>query len=256
LARFELITISNPQLIHSALFLCNVSDCSWYAAHTWSLAYEEQFYLIFPLLFIGLLWALNSRALFLALLAGLILMSLLSKSIGWGFAGAYLNYMTFLLTGVVAALYKNEFFQRLHSTDGEAGNLIAWLICSVALIVILARLPLSWEKYATLLVYPPLIAYMVLATPVHVSYLQMFFENPLICYLGRISYSVYLWQQLATAKYEHLPLVWYPVMIIAVWVFAHYSFNWFETPLIHYGAGLSRRIKERGLMKSGFTRGV
>jgi hypothetical protein len=51
------------------------------------------------------------------------------------------------------------------------------------------------------------------------------------------------------AKYEHLPLFWYPIMLIAVWIWAHLSFKWFETPLIHYASGLSRLIKDRGLIK-------
>ena len=38
--------------IYSAAFLCNLPqpiECGWYAGHTWTLAYEEQFYLLFPI---------------------------------------------------------------------------------------------------------------------------------------------------------------------------------------------------------------
>jgi peptidoglycan/LPS O-acetylase OafA/YrhL len=40
---------------NAALFLCNLAPCDLKIAHTWSLAYEEQFYILFPIALILLL---------------------------------------------------------------------------------------------------------------------------------------------------------------------------------------------------------
>src|SRR5947209_4585230 len=42
-----------PSLIAAAAFTCNLpsSNCGWFVGHSWTLAYEEQFYILFPVLF-------------------------------------------------------------------------------------------------------------------------------------------------------------------------------------------------------------
>ena len=69
---FGVINISPQQVLTSASFLCNMpfpEGCSWFAGHTWTLAYEEQFYLFFPLL---ILFVFSSKRLIEGLTAGAV----------------------------------------------------------------------------------------------------------------------------------------------------------------------------------------
>lgn len=110
LASQEIIDITDPQILKSALFLCNLNfsgGCSWYAGHTWSLAYEEQFYLAFPLLFIvfDLTRRRNLALLFVFLC---MVLSIERRLFDHTLAADYLMNICFLLSGCVAALYEQE----------------------------------------------------------------------------------------------------------------------------------------------------
>jgi peptidoglycan/LPS O-acetylase OafA/YrhL len=86
---------------------------------------------------------------------------------------------------------------------------------------------------------------LVLGTPLAQPRVRAFFQNPLVSYLGKISYTVYLWQQLATAHYPALSPWWTVLFVVGVWLFAHGSYRYFERPLIGIAARWSDSIKRR-----------
>jgi len=109
-------------------------------------------------------------------------------------------------------------------------------------------LPFPLDGYVTTVIYPPLIALLVLGTPLSHPKVNSFFQNQRIAYLGKISYTVYLWQQLALANYPTLSPWWTVFFVVCVWVFAHYSYQYFERPIMGVAAKWSETIKRSKLV--------
>ncbi|SFL23953.1 acyltransferase family protein [Shimia haliotis] len=160
--------------------------------HTWSLGIEEQFYAIIPLL-LFLLWRVSKKA----VLPALLLITLAS-------------FATALAT---AQEYRLEAFYLLHTRAWELliGVLVAWsvrnrplaspwhtptYIAGLILIVFgLWSVPpnVPWPGVWTL----PAVcgAAMVLFAPQAASPVTAILANPLMRFVGLISYSLYLWHQ-------------------------------------------------------------
>lgn len=241
------IKVSVLQIGQSALFLSNsVPEVyPWVLAHTWSLSYEEQFYLIFPILFLVLGFTVRPKIL-LVMLSFMMLLSIGLRVLGSDWWAGYLSYMIFMLTGCAAALY----WQRL-GLMCRSLSVRNWLMASILLVLCVGLLPSPMVAYVKTVLYPPLIGLLVLGTPVSHPRVRAFFHNPLIAYLGKISYTVYLWQQLATASWPMLAPWWTVVFILATWLFAHYSYKYFERPLMRVAARWSDAIKQRALAERG-----
>ena len=242
-----LISITLPQISKAGLFLGNLpfpGGVGWFGGHTWSLAYEEQFYLFFPLLFV--VFSLTSHArILLLLLAVMVLASLGLRAAGQDWASGYLSNMIFLLTGCAAALYQKTLLPFCRTL-----SFINWLALLTLLILFVGLLPFPLVGYVTTVIYPPLIALLVLGTPHSHPKVNSFFQNQRIAYLGKISYTVYLWQQLALANYPTLSPWWTVFFVVCVWVFAHYSYQYFERPIIGVAAKCSEKIKQNELYMS------
>ena len=244
------INVPLSQIGISTLFLSNFAteELPWVLCHTWSLSNEEQFYLIYPLLFLQLGFTSKPRILLMGLSMTVIL------SVGLSILGVdswanYLSNINFLMTGCAGALYWDRLSPICRSLSVKS-----WLMVLVSLIACVGLLPNSIDIYLKTLFYPSMIGLVVLGTPNQNTKFKAFFQNSLLAYLGKISYSVYLWQQLATAPYPILS-PWYTVLfVLCTWIFAICSYEYFERPLINIASRWSDVIKQRVGVSPGFTK--
>ena len=223
----------------------------WYVGHFWTLAVEEHFYLLLPGLLV--LFAKHRRAMLLSLIVAFTVWQACWPN-GWP-QRTDLRIDALLIPALLAVLLRSqrvvEWFR-------------AWLYPSVAIVLVavvsllLAKVkgPLEAVKPLLKVVYPLLI----LSTILHAKgWLGRVLESAPLRWIGRISYSIYLWQQLffldaretreyhspkALAVLQHLP-----VSLVAVFAVAALSYYLVEKPLIRVG----HRLVQRDLLSQAKT---
>ncbi|MDB2531620.1 acyltransferase [Alphaproteobacteria bacterium] len=188
-------------LVATSLFLSNVlfwRETDYFATaasekpllHTWSLSVEEQFYLAFPLFFIGV-WRFGVRGAFWILILCLLISFSLSE---WGWRHkATANFYLLptraweLLLGSVGALY-------MYKSRVKANSILSIFGFScIAFSVIWFSEDTPTPSYFTLL--PTVGALLILLYTGHDSLLKKLLSSRLLVGIGLISYSLYLWHQ-------------------------------------------------------------
>lgn len=230
--------------------------------HTWSLAIEEQFYLVFPLLVIGLIWLTRRLAPGrprLVLSIGLAAVAVASASLmaalyapGTNPVRVYYGTdtrMFELLIGALAGLWlgPHDFGRRVgaHGVPRPVDRVLsraAWpaLLAAVAAFATL-------DENASMLFRGGLVAFCaVVAVPICAaasplpSLFQRVLSHPVPNLIGRLSYSLYLW---------HWPVIVFGNQAVGDWplvmrgglelaltfVLAWLSFRYVETPVRRHG---------------------
>lgn len=238
-----LLDFSATNFVGAATYLCNTTlvYCGWYGGHTWSLAFEEQFYLLFP--FVFALRELHRKPSLPRLLPCVAIALLpLVFSVEWiGATGYVATYALFTL-GYLFARHQS-------SIESVLARYSPLLLVVCGCLVFLPMTGFEDPDFETRyrLVYVATIPLLVVSTGMAGSFVKRVFENRVLAYIGRISYSIYLWQELILGRDRSgLPAVAQIGLLLLMLVMCAVLFEVFEKRMIRMGRTLSDRVQHLG----------
>ena len=225
--------------------------------HLWSLAIEEQFYMIFPLLFLLVnrkkkskdgTYKLNKNFLYVVL--GLILVSLIAhillfdiNNISRIYFGTDTRAFSLLVGVVGAILYPME---RLHAKVTPQQNMI-YSVVSLVAIATLITVMIYTSEYNTWLYRGGFLLVAILGLIViissgkqHTLMSRLLSFKPVV-FIGKISYSLYLWHfpvLVLTTPVSEIgnPNIYFVILrVILTFVVAIVSYVFVETPIRKLG---------------------
>ena len=219
----------------------------WPLGHLWSLAVEEQFYLLWPLT-LRMLGPSRSVRFLCVVVAVAPLLRLLSPYVGPAFD--FLIWSDALATGCLLALLRhhlaaNGTYSRLLSSRwfflvpvaALAANYVTftkiyWLV-SETIMNIAVALSTDWAmRHST-------------------SAVGRFLNLPTVSFLGVLSYSLYLWQQLFLNRSSNSPYCAFPLNILLALAATLVSYLMIEAPFLRIRAAIERTFSQRRRVEAG-----
>ncbi|RXH57847.1 acyltransferase family protein [Granulicella sibirica] len=190
------LRVGSGEWLESLLFARNyghlfVHRVGWYTGQFWSLALEEQFYFIFPAILVFA--ALRNRIQVLtALILGVFIhRALILRSHTW-------NHVRFHTDVRVDAILVAALFAVLAADPLQRMVISRWLrFWPLLVVAVVCIIPLGQGKNWQITLLTLLTPCVVLGSTLNSEgVFGRFLEWAPLRYLGRISYSLYLWQQL------------------------------------------------------------
>ena len=223
----DLQPFSLRELLGPAFFLTNYIGSPWALGHTWSLAVEEQFYLLWPILLVTLGWKRAPWIVLLFCVVAPVLRGLIGGStqilwsrfevagdaIGWG-----------CLYAIVLQRRNLPALSTGRSAIGAAAAAVTLLGMSM-----FSGWPLFWNIGGTVLANLTVVVLMHCALNAEGTIVFWCLNNRPTRLVGVLSYSLYLWQQVFIYGGFKLDA---PENLIAIGIAAVLSFQLIEKPFL------------------------
>jgi len=254
-----LVLVSPGELWSSALFFRNYLPGNWisrgwggYTVHYWSLAVEEHFYFLWPamLVFLG-----KKRARWFALLLAIAVAGWRSWDFHRHWFDRWIPGLLFgsrtdvrldaLLLGCVAAMILDN--DSVRALVGRHFKARVWLLCVGSYVAVqliyLSQHSRSYSLFESALL--PLVVGGTVYGPK--TLITSLLESRYLKWIGRLSYSLYLWQQLFSvpeAGSSFSILQRFPLNVGMIFLCAWLSYRFIERPFIRWGHRLAPPLTE------------
>jgi peptidoglycan/LPS O-acetylase OafA/YrhL len=239
-----ILPVSAKEVLGSLFFVRNYVDGTWYTGHFWSLAVEEHFYLVVPVVIMLLPWKGAMRAALIAAMCCILIRAIeapmLLGKVEFRTEARFDGLMFGAVLALLLRVWADQIRERLTLKVA-----LAVLAVAAVLLVVFPAMPV--RRTVVSMALPVLIGYTVLRPR---ELLGRFLDWPVLQWVGRLSYSLYVWQMLFFTPTQDLPVQTFPMALIGTALCAVLSFYLVEQPATNYGRRLSRRIKERALIPS------
>jgi peptidoglycan/LPS O-acetylase OafA/YrhL len=228
-----LITVHASDILSCIFLLANYVDKSWYVEHFWSLSIEEHFYLMWPAVLAFFLWR---RAIWVCI-AGIVAVG------GWRLYAGDIRYFSSVNPWQRTDMVLDAFFAPcllailLYHYPVLKARMSRWMtpwatiaVAGLLIVLTMTGVPPALKKSVQAILLPVIVVSTVLQPS---AWLGRMLDLRPLAWTGRISYSLYLWQQAFTSPY--LSLWSMPLRIAGLFAVAAASYYFVEKPLIRVG---------------------